>query len=155
MKQAIYLMCLVSVLAGCSEKTAAIQKLDQNTVRVGISASNWPRSVNANTSFVVNTDVINVGETTLPSLGKDSTELLKVGVSYHWRQMDDKVVVWDGIFNPFKSDLKKGDSQKVDISVKAPSAPGKYVLEIDVLQNSAFWFSGAGSQSARMAIDVK
>jgi hypothetical protein len=50
--------------------------------------------------------------------------------------------------------LKKNEEQKVDIAVKSPPNPGKYILEIDLVQNSAFWFSGYGSQTARMVIDV-
>jgi hypothetical protein len=155
MKYAMPLVCLVSLLAGCSGKTMATQKLDENQARVGISASSWPRRANVNTDFIVQVDVVNAGEVTLPALGKDKTDLLKVGVSYHWRQMDDKVAVWDGVFNPFTRDLKKGDDQKLELAVKAPAAPGKYILEIDALQNSAFWFSGAGSQTARMTIDIQ
>ena len=69
--------------------------------------------------------------------------------------MDEKVVVWDGLVTPLKHDLKKDEEQNIDIVVKTPSVPGNYILEIDLLQNSAFWFGGAGSQTARIVINVK
>lgn len=147
-------MCLFGVWVGCTEKTAATQRLDVKATRVSIVATNWPRSVSTTTDFVVNVTVTNVGEIFIPSLGKEKGDLLRGGVSYHWRQMDDKVVIWDGISNPLKSDLKKGDQQMLEIAVMAPPAAGKYILEIDLVQNSAFWFSSAGSQTARMTIDV-
>lgn len=154
MKPATLIMCLIWLLSGCAQKTEATQKLDEKIVRVGISASDWPRAVSASTDFVVNATVVNAGEATIPALGKAKGDMLKVGLSYHWRQMDDKVAVWDGIFNPLKADLKKGDSQRLDIAVKAPATPGKYILEMDLVQNGAFWFAGVGSQSARMTIEV-
>jgi hypothetical protein len=155
MKQAIPLLCLVSLLAACSQKTAAPQKLDENNARFGIMALNWPHGVSANSNFIVDVEVANAGEVVLPALGKDNTDQFKVGLSYHWRQVDEKVVVWDGAFTPLKKDLKKGDDDKLQLAVKAPPAPGKYILEIDGLQNGALWFAGVGSQSARITIDVK
>ena len=149
------MICAIAGLTGCTERTEAVDKLNQNEARVGISTLVYPNTVPVNTDFVLNASIANVGAATLPSLGKNKTDQYRVGVSYHWRTMDDKVVVWDGVFNPLKKDMKKGDSQTIDLAVKAPAAPGRYILEIDVLQNSAFWFAGAGSQTARINVDVK
>lgn len=149
------LVCAVAALAGCTSRTEAVDKLDQSRVRAGISATAYPNAVVADTDFIVSTSVTNAGQVTLPALGKNHGDLYRVGVSYHWRQLDEKVAVWDGVFNPLKADLKKGAVQQIDLAVKAPVAPGKYVLELDLLQNGAFWFAGAGSQTARITIDVK
>jgi len=140
-------------LNGCSQQTAATQKLDEKAVKVGIMATNWPKRVAVNSDFSVSAKVINVGQATLPSLGKDG-DLLKVGITYHWRSTDDKVVIWDGLVTPLKSDLKNGEEQKIEMIVKSPADPGLYILEIDLVQNSAFWFAGVGSQTARTLITV-
>jgi hypothetical protein len=153
-KSILLFVLIVSFLNGCSQQTAATQKLDEKAVQVGIMAMIWPKTVTSNTDFIVNTKIINAGDVTLPALGKDG-DLLRVGISYHWRSMDDKVVIWDGLVTFLKSDLKKNEEKKVDIAVKSPPNPGKYILEIDLVQNSAFWFNGYGSQTARMVIDVK
>ena len=148
-------ICTVAALAGCSKRTEATDKLDQARSRVGIATTAYPNAVVAGTDFIISASIANAGQVTLPSFGKDKGDLYRVGVSYHWRQMDDKVAVWDGIFNPLKSDLKKGKTLQMDLAVKAPAAPGRYILELDALQNGAFWFGGAGSQTARITIDVK
>lgn len=154
MNKAIMLfVVIVSLLSACSQQTAATQKLDEKSVKVGIMALNWPKAVTANTDFTVNAAVMNAGDVTIPALGKEG-DLLKVGVTYHWRSIDDNVVIWDGLVTSLKSDLKKDEEQKVDIATKSPPNPGKYILEIDLVQNSAFWFAAAGSQTARINIDV-
>jgi len=152
----IFLLIILSVffLSACDQRTSALEKLDEKSIKVGIMATNWPKIIAVNTDFSVIAKIFNAGEITVPALGKDG-DLLKVGVTYHWRFMDEKVAIWDGIVTPLKSDLKIGDEQKVDIKVKSPPSPGKYILEIDLVQNSAFWFAGAGSQAAKISIDVK
>jgi hypothetical protein len=147
--------CAVAALTGCSRRTEATDKLDQAQSRVGIGTTAYPNAVIANTDFIISASVSNAGQVTLPALGKDKGDLYRVGVSYHWRQMDEKIAVWDGVFNPLKLDLKKGATLNMDIAVKAPPGPGRYILELDVLQNGAFWFGGAGSQTARITVDVK
>lgn len=152
---AALIVCVVAALAGCSRRTEATDKLDQAKVRVGISLSAYPNSVVSNTDFIVSASVVNAGQVTIPSLGKNKTDMYRVGISSHWRQMDEKIAVWDGVFNPLKSDLKKGDVQNIDLAIKAPPVPGHYVLEIDAMQGGAFWFAGSGSQTARITMDVK
>ena len=153
-KLTLLLISIASLLSACDQQTAATEKLDEKSIKVGIMALKWPKTVAINTDFIVNARIINTGEVTIPALGKDAN-LLKVGVTYHWKSMEDTVIVWDGVVTSLKSDLKKGEEQKVDIAVKSLPAPGKYILEIDLVQNSAFWFAGAGSQTARMSLDVK
>lgn len=149
------LIFAAAALTGCAKRTEATGKLDQTKARVGISATAYRNAVTANTDFIVGASVVNAGQVTLPALGKDKGDLYRVGISYHWRQMDEKVAVWDGVFNPLKSDLKQGAVQNLDLAIKAPPVPGHYVLELDMLQNGAFWFAGAGSQTARIPFDVK
>jgi hypothetical protein len=63
--------------------------------------------------------------------------------------------VWDGLLTPLGADLAPGKQREVVLQVESPKAPGRYILEIDVLQTTAFWFAGGGSQTASMVIDVK
>jgi len=149
----IYLLVLIFI-GGCGEKTAATKKLDEKLVQVGIMVIEWPKSITSNTDFIIKSKIINSGEITLPSLGKDDY-LLKVGISYHWKLIDGNIVIWDGLLTSLKHDLKKNEEQNIDISIKSPKNPGAYILEIDLLQSNAFWFGGVGSQTAQMIINVK
>ena len=75
----ILLITTVLVLLGCDQKTAAVAKLDESKIKVGIVVSDSPRIVPRSANFKVTTKIFNTGEITIPSLGKDG-DLLKVGL---------------------------------------------------------------------------
>lgn len=148
-------LVIVLGLAGCDRQTAATGKLDQRVTSVGIMALQWPKAVPVGAKFEVKLAVRNTGDRTLPSLPGSADGALGVNASYHWKGTDARVVVWDGLLTPLGADLAPGDQKEVSLQVESPKAPGLYVLEIDLLQTTAFWFAGAGSQTASMVIDVK
>ena len=152
-KTIFFFLSLSVFLGACSSQTAVEGKLDQGDVRTALLATGWPAKITTDTDFKISMKVLNTGAITIPSLGKDG-DMLRVGASYHWLGTDNRVVLWDGFFSPLKSDLKPGKSQDLLLAVRSPKAAGKYILEVDMLQNSVFWFGGAGSQTARMVIDV-
>ncbi len=155
----ILLITTVLVLFGCDQKTAAVGKLDESKIKVGILILEAPRVIPPEADFKVIIKIVNTGDLVIPSLGKDG-DFLKVGVTYHWKNMDESILVWDGLVTPLlsdlnvKSNLNTRNEQKMDVAVKSPSMSGRYILEIDLIQNSAFWFFGTGSQNARIIVDV-
>lgn len=156
MKNAIAIgLVVVLVLAGCEGQTVANGQLDQRATSVGIMALQWPKVISVGTKFEVKVAVRNTGDRTLPSLPGGANGALGVNASYHWRGTDARVVVWDGLLTPIGTDLAPGKQTEVFLQVESPNAPGRYLLEIDLLQTTAFWFAGAGSQIASMIIEVK
>jgi subtilisin family serine protease len=68
-----------------------------------------------------------------------------VRLAYHWLRTDGTVAVWDGArAAPFAADVPPGTSVDVRLVVAAPSAPGTYVLRIDLVQEGVAWFSQWG-----------
>jgi hypothetical protein len=156
MKTAIAVLAAAACLAAaCSESTPAVQKLDERAVAVGIMAVQWPKVVAAGSDFAVKAVIRNASGVTIPSQAARGDGALQVNATYHWWSMERKPVVWDGILTPLKADLAPGGEQQLDLAVKAPGTPGVYVLELDLVQNTAFWFGGAGSQTATMIVEVK
>lgn len=148
-------LIVVLVLAGCEGQTVAKGKLDQRATSVGIMALQWPKLVSVGTKFEAKVAVRNTGDQALPSLPGGANGALGVNVSYHWRGTDARIIVWDGLLTPLGTDLAPGKQREVVLQVESPKAPGRYILEIDLLQTTAFWFAGGGSQTASMVIDVK
>jgi len=142
-------------LAACSQKTPADKRLDERTVAVGIMALQWPKVVEANSEFVVKLAVRNAGGTPLPSQAATPDGALRVNAAYHWKTTGNQVVVWDGVLTPLAEDLAPGAEQALDAAVKAPPSPGMYILEFDLVQSTAFWFGGAGSQTAQLLVEVR
>jgi hypothetical protein len=66
-----------------------------------------------------------------------------LSISYHWVDAADpsKIVVWDGLRTPVKRVLLPGEEYESQISVQAPSQPGRYRLLLDVVREGVAWFS--------------
>jgi hypothetical protein len=151
----LFAILAAAALLGCSQATAPGGRLDEQLTRIGIMGLQWPTTVGPGENFTVRVRVQNVGDVTIPSLPPGRDGALHVNIAYHWRTIDHQVVVWDGLLTPLKEDLRPGESQEMLVNVTAPAASGRYLLELDGVQNAAFWFGGAGSQTAVLNILVR
>jgi hypothetical protein len=51
--------------------------------------------------------------------------------------------------------LNLGDEVKLTLTTRVPSVPGKYVLELDLVQEGVTWFGLKGSEQPRPAANVE
>ncbi len=65
------------------------------------------------------------------------------------------MAVHDGLRTPLRTALGPGEQTRVSLAVAAPSRPGGYVLEVDLVQEGVAWFSDHGSPVARAAVRVE
>ncbi|MCM3877288.1 MAG: hypothetical protein NEA02_12845 [Thermoanaerobaculia bacterium] len=77
-----------------------------------------------------------------------------VNLAYHWRALDDSVLVNDGLRTPLPFDLGPERSVAFRASVALPETPGRYLLEFDLVQEGVGWFAAHGSPSARIVVEV-
>jgi len=66
---------------------------------------------------------------------------LQLSAAYHWRREDGSAAVWDGARTPLASDIPAGGTWRASLAVSAPAAPGRYRLEVDLVQEQVGWFS--------------
>jgi 4-amino-4-deoxy-L-arabinose transferase-like glycosyltransferase len=78
----------------------------------------------------------------------------QINVGNHWLDGEGKVVVNDDGRATLLQDLLPGQSAEFSFTVNAPKAPGRYLLEIDVLQENVSWFGLKGSQTLRLPVTV-
>ena len=57
--------------------------------------------------------------------------------------------------SPLPRELRPGDEVDVMFTFNAPTAPGEYILELDLLQEGVSWFVFKGSQTAQVPIKVE
>lgn len=62
-----------------------------------------------------------------------------VSLSYHWKDLNGAIVVWDGLRTPLFKDLDPGDTIETTVLVQAPEHPGEYVLEVTGVQEGVLW----------------
>jgi len=50
--------------------------------------------------------------------------------------------------------LRPGASVTVPVEIQVPSAPGRYILEFDLIQDGVAWFGDKGSRTGRVPVRV-
>ena len=74
----------------------------------------------------------------------------EIRASYRWRTSDGAIVVDGGLRTPFPHALGPGETALVPVDVTAPSDPGRYVLELDLVHEHVRWFESGVS----LAVEV-
>jgi SAM-dependent methyltransferase len=77
-----------------------------------------------------------------------------ISVGNHWLRHDGTIAVHDDGRTLLPCTVDPGGSIEVALTVQAPSEPGKYVLEVDLVQEHVCWFADKGSATARVPIGV-
>jgi hypothetical protein len=75
-------------------------------------------------------------------------------VSYHWLDLRDNPIDWDGIRTPAPQ-LAPGHRGVVDVRIRAPIPPGRYRLAFDLVAELRAWFSELGGDELRTSVDVE
>ncbi len=65
-------------------------------------------------------------------------------MSYHWRDAQGAIVILDGQRTPLSAPVPSGQSVATNVVVIAPSGPGRYTLEIEMVHEGVTWLSQAG-----------
>ena len=81
--------------------------------------------------------------------GTDPERPIRLG--YRWFRPDDAEPVADGFRTAFPVAVRAGEEVIVPMAVEGPSAPGRYMLEIDVVREFVRWFG----QSEWIEVDVR
>jgi hypothetical protein len=77
-----------------------------------------------------------------------------VHISYHWWPASGGEATYDGARSWLSQTVAPGETVAVTAHVLAPSQPGKYVLEWDVVQENVCWFGQRGASTLRLDIEV-
>lgn len=75
-------------------------------------------------------------------------------LAYRWKTINNaKVTDYHKRF-PLNRDLEPGKEQIITIVVEAPKSPGKYKLEVDLVQESVAWFGDRDSTTGQIEVSV-
>jgi hypothetical protein len=76
------------------------------------------------------------------------------GLSYHLLDHSGTVLAHDNARTWFSKALRPGDDELLQMTVTAPSEPGQYQLEIDLIWEGVMWFKDVGNSTAIVPISV-
>ena len=82
----------------------------------------------------------------------DSAHPFRIG--NHWRAANGEVIVYDGDRVQLPDRVEAGLKIDVRLVCYPPTEPGRYTLELDVVQEGVAWFADRGSQPLELAVDV-
>ena len=108
---------------------------DTEPVQAELSCPVQRITVGANRATYLPVTVVNQTEITMSSASEYPTH-----VSYHWKDRSGKTVTWDGIRTAFQWAMAKGESQTLVMTIRTPSEPGDYILEITMVKEGITWY---------------
>lgn len=79
---------------------------------------------------------------------------LPIGVSYHLKATDGQMLVHDNTRSYFREPLFPDHDRLVEVAVGMPSAPGRYLLEFDLVWEGVCWFKDRGSPTVSIPLIV-
>jgi SAM-dependent methyltransferase len=104
----------------------------------------------AGTQVSVPVTIRNQGQCAWPSVG-DSEQNYAVRLGNHWLTAEGQTVVWDDARQPLPFDLQPDAEIRMALTVTAPLSPGKYILQLDMVQESVRWFSDESCMASLQA----
>jgi hypothetical protein len=78
----------------------------------------------------------------------------RIFLAYHWLDLRDNPIVWDGIRTPTPR-LEPGERSSVQALVRAPIPPGPYRLAFDLVSEGRAWFSELGYPPLALDVEVQ
>ncbi|HEV2826619.1 MAG TPA: glycosyltransferase family 39 protein [Pyrinomonadaceae bacterium] len=138
-----------------SALNVTIRPLPQNAFRAHIQAENPPLTLTAGTKSILNVLVKNLSSVSWPAVGAEGTNRYAVGLRNRWLRLDGSVLNDEDGRSRFPYDLERGDTAGVPLEITAPQIPGRYVLELDVVQEEFVWFGDEGSQRLTWQVVVE
>lgn len=79
---------------------------------------------------------------------------LTVMLGNHWLDADGNLLRLDDGRAMLPNPFKPGDNTKVDLTITTPPSPGRYFLELDLVQESVAWFKDKGSDTLRLPVEI-
>lgn len=77
-----------------------------------------------------------------------------VTLAYHWADLANNTVIWDGQRSPLPADVPAGGTVTVNAVIPTPKAPGLYSLRLDLVREGLAWFSSNGVSTANVQVSV-
>ena len=141
-------------LAMAKEPPRSRPPLPEEGFRAELSIVDPPANLHAKREAVLLVRIKNISAVTWPARERGGG-IHQVSVGNHWLDPTGKIVINDDGRSALLRDLKPGERIELPLTVNAPAARGRYVLEIDMLQEGVSWFGLKGSQTVRVPVEVR
>jgi cell division septation protein DedD len=112
-----------------------------------------PNRMSAGKDVAGDVVIRNISKSTWPSRA-NTKHRNNVTLSYRWKDPKGQVVVADGLRTPLPQDLAPGESVRLKMNIAVPARPGRYVINVTLLQEGYEWFDQKGGAALSLPINV-
>jgi len=130
------IVIILSGVVGCGDKR---KRLPESGFQVAFESHKVASEMKSGKTVSADITVKNISPMTWPSK-PDHKDRYAVNLSYHWLNRKGATVVFDGLRTPLPRDLKPGESVDLKAAIQAPAKPGRYILEVTLVQERWAWF---------------
>jgi len=118
-----------------------------------ITLMNTPSALKVGSRSVLRTQVKNTSDLTWPAFGADDgTYQIRLG--NRWLDEAGNVVISSDGRATLPRDLKPMHLVELPLVITTPEEPGRYILELDMVQEGVVWFREKGSKTMRVGVTI-
>lgn len=126
-------------------------RLPDSAFTARIALDRPPTRVRPNRRKTLLVRIKNCGAVTWPAtFPTDGACLIRLG--NHWLDADGNMVVCDDGRTRLPRDVRPGEEIVVPLTITGPEQPGRYTLELDLVQELVAWFKDRGSEPLRVPV---
>ena len=135
--------------------TVIDRPLVEGGFRAEIDFAARPSRMTPGQSATVHARVTNRGTASWPAVGASGPGPFALHLGNHWLGEEGRTVMSDDGRAPLPRDVAPGAEFDLALVVQPPREPGRYLLELDMVQEGVTWFAGKGSPTARAPVEVR
>jgi len=147
---------------GCGKRTGEAEKIEiiadrpltDKAFNARILIEHAPTSIKTGSSSKIKLKVKNLSDTVWPSKSLPGGEYA-INLGDHWLDENGNMLIQDSDRSGLPHDVKPGEEVSMEINLTAPSTPGNYILEYDMVQEGVTWFARKGSKTSRVNVQVE
>jgi hypothetical protein len=138
-----------------SETTGAANglPLPDMAFKARLSITNPPQVMRAGQPYVIRVNLSNDSKIVWP--GRQPTWQYQITVGNRWLTQSGEMVSNVDGRAALLEDLAPGQTVELPLTVKAPDAPGEYLLQLDAIQEGVAWFGDRGSDVLSFRVKVE
>ena len=119
-----------------------------------LSLEETPETCQAASELTFKLRVENIGLARWSSTGETPNDKGAIFLGSHLLRDTEDEVDWDYGRAPLPRDLEPGDTANLELKVRAPATPGRYIVEFDMVAEHITWFEDNGSGTLRHELVV-
>jgi len=142
-----------AALALCACGGDEARRLPDSGFAVEFVENDIPRTMTAGNKIFADVVIRNISKQPWPSQ-PNAKNRNQVNLSYRWKDQKGQILVADGLRTPLPRNLAPGESVRLKMNIEPPARPGRYVIEVTLVQEAVAWFDEKGGAALVLPVVV-